>query len=218
MNQNAQEKSDWRGKLRSFSDNMFRNYQIVRKRWEISACEKRRSAEIARLGNLVFRLYKKKSLTEKEIEPQIQRIEKIEVELTVLEEALRDLVIRADVPRQLPAGAPVEEKPAFERKPIVFGRAEENSSSNQRETKEKEAKKEAPVGQHEKKDVTNASVEGKKTAESGSQETTETPIPRKSGEKEAEKKAKPDTKSDEKKGTSQVKPRESKKKEKPELM
>ncbi|MGB3975585.1 MAG: hypothetical protein WBM02_00010 [bacterium] len=218
MNQNAQEKSDWRGKLRSFSDNMFRNYQIVRKRWEISACEKKRSAEIARLGNLVFRLYKKKALTDKEIEPQIQRIEKIEVELTVLEDALRDLIIKADMPRQLTAGAPVEEKPEFERKPIMFRKAEENSSSKQRETKEKEVKKDAPVGQREKKDVTKASVEGKKSTESGSQETTVTPIPRKPGEKEAEKKAKPDTKPIEKKETSQAKPPEPKKKEKPELM
>ncbi|MGB3975455.1 MAG: hypothetical protein WBM27_03465 [bacterium] len=62
------------------------------------------------------------------------------------------------------------------------------------------------------------SIEGKKTAEFGSQETTVTPIPRKSGEKEAEKKAKPDTKPIEKKETSQAKPPEPKKKEKPELM
>lgn len=240
MNQNAQEKSDWRGKLRSFSDNMFRNYQIVRKRWEISACEKKRSEEIARLGNLVFRLYKKKSLTEKEIEAQIQRIEKIEIELTVLEEALRDLVVKADVPRQLTAGPLVEIKPEVdeavepekkeidtkqkdgkvspEKKPVIDETKKDISVSKQLETKEKEVKKYVPVGQPEKKDVTKSSVEGKKTTESGSQETTVTPILRKSGAKEAEKMTKPDTRPIEKKETSQAKPQETKKKKKPELM
>lgn len=215
MNQTAQEKSDWRGKLRSFSDNMFRNYQIVRKRWEISACEKKRSEEIARLGNLVFRLYKKKSLTDKEIEAQIQRIEKIEIELTVLEEALRDLVVKADVPRQLTAGPPVEIKPEVDE---AVEPEKESPASNQQKIKENEVKKGTPVGQPEKKDVTKASVEGKKTTESGSQETTVTPILRKSGAKEAEKKTKPDTRPIEKKETSQAKPPETKKKEKPELM
>ncbi|MBN1878832.1 hypothetical protein JW823_01870 [bacterium] len=111
MQNKDQEQTGWKSRVRAFSDSMFRNYQIMRKRWEISAAEKKRTQEISKLGNQVFRLYRKEGPSIHELEPQIKKIESIDSEIKVLEEVLRDIIMRADMPRQLPAGATQPESP-----------------------------------------------------------------------------------------------------------
>lgn len=91
-------------RVRNFSDGMFRNYQIMKKRWEISSAEKKRASEISKLGNLVFRLHKSSELTLEKLEPQVQKIDHVERRIKILEEKLRDIIMRADLPRQLEAG------------------------------------------------------------------------------------------------------------------
>ena len=106
-------------RVRNFSDSMFRNYQIMRKRWEISSAEKKRASEIARLGNMVFRLFKSSELSSEKIEPQIRKIDHVEREIKILEEKLRDIIMRADLPRQLESGSvsPEPKSPAAPEKP-----------------------------------------------------------------------------------------------------
>lgn len=233
MNSKDREKADWRERLRLFSDSMFRNVQIVRKRWEISACEKKRTAEISRLGNLAYRLYKNKSLTEKDIEQQVQRVEKLEIELRHLEETLRDLIIRADIPRQLPAGGPAGEKgagagsggtgnkkeiteKAADEKPATDAVKRKTSAGVQGSAKPIAVKQGTPVRQVEEKGVTNAPVQGTKTAGSGSQDTVKTPVAGKPAGKTPTGKEKPDTRPLVKKDQPQVKPADVTKKKDPE--
>ncbi|MBN1296899.1 hypothetical protein JXA80_08950 [bacterium] len=104
MNEMNPQPARIKDRIKSFSDSMFRNYQIMKKRWEISNSEKKRAAEIAHLGNTVFRLYRKEGLSPEKIEPQIKKIEQLENEIKVLEEKLRDIIMKADLPRQLQAG------------------------------------------------------------------------------------------------------------------
>jgi hypothetical protein len=222
MNSKDREKTDWRERLRLFSDSMFRNVQIVRKRWEISACEKKRTAEISRLGSMAYRLYKNKSLTEKDIEPQVQQIEKLDIELKNLEETLRDLIIKADIPRQLPAGGPSGEKEsaavpgvsgnkkestgkAADEKPAADTVKRKTPAGVQGSAKPIAVKQGTPVRQAEEKGVTNAPVQGTKTAGSGSQDTVKTLVAGKPAGKTPAGKEKPDTRPLVKKDQPQVK-------------
>ncbi|MCD4653278.1 hypothetical protein K8T06_05025 [bacterium] len=110
MTEKKPDNSGIKYRIKSFSDNMFRNYQIMRKRWEITSSEKKRATEISRLGNTVYRLFQDQKLLPdlKKIEPQIKKIEKIDLIIKNLEERLRDIIMRTDMPRQLSAGQPVK--------------------------------------------------------------------------------------------------------------
>ncbi|MBN1550778.1 hypothetical protein JW979_04895 [bacterium] len=101
---NDKPKKSFREKLVSFSDEVFRNYMIMRLRWKISALEKRRSAEIIDLGNRTFRLIKRKQLEIPKVENLVRTIDKLETDIETLEERLRDIIIRSDLPKQLTTG------------------------------------------------------------------------------------------------------------------
>jgi hypothetical protein len=201
MNGKDSEQIDWRDKLRAFSDSMFRNCQIVRKRWEISSFEKKRKLEIIRLGNLAYRLHRKKSLTPEELEKQIKRVEKIDAELKALEERLRDLIIKSDVPRQLTTGtecesgrseqksselkAELEKKPEISSDKKLSAGAENKTSPPKTESVSKDSEKEPAtiissdsVRQAVEKVVTKATTNDTKKQDSGLQETAETPKPK----------------------------------------
>ena len=151
MTDEKAQKAGFKTRIKAFSDGMFRNYQIMRKRWEISNAEKKRAAEISRLGMTAFRLYGKKELTMESLEPQIQKIEKIDQNIKKLEEKLRDIIMNADLPRQLPAGqvskpdvkAEAPKKPEPEKKPEPIKTAEPEKKVA--EKKPAPAKKTAPV-------------------------------------------------------------------------
>jgi len=91
-----------KGKLKKFSNEVFRNYLIMRLRWRISALERQRTAEVSDLGNRIFRLMKKKKLEIPEVESLFSVIENFETEIEIQEEKLRDIIMKSDVPRQIP--------------------------------------------------------------------------------------------------------------------
>lgn len=138
MSKPEQEKTSIKQKIKFFSDSMFRNYQVMRKRWEISNSEKKRSVEIARLGNMAFRLYQTNELSPEKISAQVKKIEKLVEEIKHLEETLRDIIMRADEPRQLSAGdaaaKPGQKSPESAAKPDVKPSGKEPGKSTTKTT------------------------------------------------------------------------------------
>ncbi|MBN1355509.1 hypothetical protein JXA40_04455 [bacterium] len=121
LENNQKTSSGFKGKMRNFSDEVFRNYLIMRLRWKISALERQRASEIQDLGNRVFRLFKRKELKVPGAESLMRTIEDLEAKIEVQEEKLREVIIRADVPRQIPEKTAGEsgkkDAPAAEGKP-----------------------------------------------------------------------------------------------------
>jgi hypothetical protein len=95
-------KNHTKSRLRNFSDEVFRNYLVMRMRWKISALERQRTTEVRDLGNRVFRLYKRKELTVPGADSLLKTIEELEADIELQEEKLREIIMRADVSRQIP--------------------------------------------------------------------------------------------------------------------
>ena len=123
---NIEEKT-WKKRLRSFSDEVFRNYQIVRIRWEISSLERNRNQEIRDLGNRVFRLMKREKVLIPELDLLFKTIDELESQIQIQEEKLREVIMRSEAPKQIPGDLsakpeqPGQEKPAekpVEPKPV----------------------------------------------------------------------------------------------------
>ncbi len=100
MNHEEKRKT-FKTRLRSFSDEVFRNYLIMRKRWEISALERQRNVEIKDLGNRVYRLIQRKKIEIPDVDRVVSAIQSIDSEIQLQEERLRELIIRADFPKQI---------------------------------------------------------------------------------------------------------------------
>ncbi len=103
----------WKGKLRGFSDEVFRNYLIMRKRWEISAFERQRNSAIKDLGNRVFRLIQREKAKIPEVDSVVHSIRDLDDKIQILEEKLREIIMRVDVQHQIPdkSGKPVDLQP-----------------------------------------------------------------------------------------------------------
>ncbi len=97
-------KKTFRSRLRNFSEEVFRNYLIMRMRWEISSLERQRTAEIRDLGNRVYRLLKRKKLQVPELDSFVTAIAHIDSKIEVKEENLREVIMRVDLPGQITGG------------------------------------------------------------------------------------------------------------------
>ena len=110
----------WKGKLRGFSDEVFRDYLIMRKRWEISSFERQRNNAIKDLGNRVFRLIQREKAKIPEVDSVVHSIRDLDDKIQILEEKLREIIMRVDVQHQIPdkSGKPVDVQPtAADKKP-----------------------------------------------------------------------------------------------------
>jgi len=171
------EKPTIKHRIRSFSDNMFRNYQIMRKRWEITNREKKRSAEISRLGSTVYRLFQSDELKRDDLAPQIEKIKKIDLEIKNLEENLRDIIMKADLPRQLAAGPAVKkETPIKKTEPKTVTPVKKNITKDTKPAVKTEQKPVEPVVKNKQKPVETVKknkVKSDKPAKNEDQHTVE---------------------------------------------
>ena len=106
-----EKKASIKNRLRAFSDEVFRNYLIMRLRWSISALERRRTNEIKDLGNRVFRLLQRKEIVIPETDKIVKIIQDLELKIEAQEERLRDIIMKADLPKQLSDATAEKEQP-----------------------------------------------------------------------------------------------------------
>jgi hypothetical protein len=90
------ENTAWKRKLRNFSDEVFRNYQVVCTRWTISSLERQRNTEIRDLGHRIFRMIKKEKIRIPEVDTLIGTIDELETKIEELEDKLRGIIMQGD--------------------------------------------------------------------------------------------------------------------------
>lgn len=100
------EKKSFKTKLKSFSEDVFRNYLIVRARWELYNLERQHGNEIRNMGNRIYRQFKRDHIPIPEVEPILKSLTELDLKIEQLEERLRDLMMNAELPKQLTAETP----------------------------------------------------------------------------------------------------------------
>ncbi len=95
------ERKSFRSKLKIFSEDVFRNYLIVRARWELYNLERQHGNEIRNLGNRIYRQYRRDHKPIPEVEPILDSLTDLDHKIEQLEERLRDLIVNAELPRQI---------------------------------------------------------------------------------------------------------------------
>ncbi|GEM_PF-4543260 len=109
------QRKSFKSKLKIFSEDVFRNYLIVRARWELYNLERQHSNEIRNLGNRIYRQYRRDHKTIQEVEPILDSLTDLDHKIEQLEERLRDLIVNAELPKQIPESTAVGFNPTPDR-------------------------------------------------------------------------------------------------------